>query len=160
MGAEKMKRPGFTVRRVDLPDDVIELVVDDPREEIGRMERVTAEHLGELVGALGINPPGEDVMAHWPELLGAAAELRELLDETVAELRKVRAAHGILFEETKTLRDELIEARVEIQSLKFAAVFPELVVEPDDDPKFVSDGRGGEIEISELGDLTSDQDPE
>lgn len=126
MGAEKMKRPGFTVRQVDLPDDVIELVVDDPREEIGRMERVTAEHLGELVGALGINPPGEDVMTHWPELLDAAVELRELLDETVAELRKVRKAHRILFEETKTLRDELIAARAELRRRDIDAAMADL----------------------------------
>lgn len=36
----------------------------------------------------------------------------------------------------------------------------ELVVEPDDGRRFVSDGRGGAIEISQHEDLTDDQDPE
>ncbi len=84
-----MNRPGFTVRRVDVAEDVIELP-----------ENIEAD----------------------PEL----AELLDLLDETAGELRKVREARDVLFEETRTLRDELVDTRVEIQNLRFAAAFPEL----------------------------------
>ena len=89
-----MNRPGFTIRRVDVADDVLPLP-----EQV----EADSEH----------------------------AEPRARLDETAGELRTVRDAKDVLFEETKTLRAELVGARVEIQNLKFDAAFPELAAEAD-----------------------------
>ena len=90
-----MDRPGFTIRRVELDDDVIEL-----------------ESL--------------------PEDEAEFAGLRDLLDETVAELRKVREAHLILFEETKSLREELAEARAELRRRDIDAAIAGLGLAPSD----------------------------
>ncbi len=73
-----MTRPGFTIRRVDVPDDVIELPENSEADS-------------ELV------------------------ELRELLDETAGELRKLREAREKLFAEFTVQRDELIGLRAELR---------------------------------------------
>ena len=123
-------RPGFKVTRVEVEDD-----------EIIELESIASE----------------------------GTELDELLatfDELRAELDRVRHARDVLFEQTKKLRDELATVRAELRTAQTENELRRLGLvgagerQEDDGRRFVPDGRGGEIEVTNQGDLTRHADQE
>lgn len=104
----------------------------------------------------------DDSIIEIESIASESSDLDELLatfDELRTELDTVREERSNLAEENKRLRDEIALARGELRTLRTENELRRLgFVSDDKGRRFVPDGRGGEIEVTNHGDLTGDQE--
>lgn len=76
--------------------DALRQRAETAERELRALQYRVVEHVGEVVGALGINPPGEDAVANFEQVVEAIDSQRVRMEAAEAELAQLRTRYAEL----------------------------------------------------------------